>query len=252
MPERQFPISRITAFLKLVLVPAGLWDECWRHRNRILNRVRRRDPREGWLKLMGEPSHRHGEPWGRVVIQQLEVTAMRCLVEPDPEMFAYLKDGMPWRSMTGKERLQLGLLAARELGLDVSVWTDKSPDSSVQILRSRNWALSSVGKELVKQSRGIERRGVVANAKTMSPREVVDWVMENLDNQNVSKYPNGSCRGMLLVAKGNPEKFVTEYMRLAYRVDKAPADVPPEEPEGVAASLDTLLGAVIVESGTSA
>jgi len=251
MPEREFPIPRITSFLKLVLVPMGLWSECWRRKAALVKGDRRLTERkltdrEAWLKLMTEPSKRHSDVWGRIVVLQLKNTGLRCLSDPDDKLFAYSKKGTPWRSKTGKERVHLGLLAARELGLDVSAWTDKG-DDEVQILKSRNWALSKVGQTLVKQGRKIERRMKVANPKAMSPRDVVDWVMENLDNETlgVASYPNGACRSMMFVARENKEKFVTEYMRLAYKVEKPVGDTPKDEPEGAAASLDDLLGAAV-------
>lgn len=251
MPEREFPVPRVTAFLKLVLVPLGLWSECWRRKAGLVKgdrryAVRPLNDREAWLKLMTEPSTRHGDPWGRIVVNELKNTGLRCLAEPNDDLFAYSKKGTPWRSKTGKERVHLGLLAARELGLDVSPWTDKGNDE-VQILKSRNWALSNVGKTLVKQARKIERRRKVANPKAMSPRDVVDWVMENLDNETlgVASYPNGACRSMMFVARENKEKFVTEYMRLAYKVEKPVGDTPKDEPEGEAKSLDDLLGAAV-------
>lgn len=249
MPERQFSLPHAISFLKLVLIPAGVWGPCWRRKELEYRRNPKAGHREAWMKTMGEASFRHGPPWGVVVMDELRRTGFACLREPNKELFAKLKRGMPWKSMSAKDRLASGLLAARELGLDVSAWTDTSNHDSVQLLRSRNWSLTKVGKELVKKVYKVRQRRKIVPEKPMSPREVIDWVANNIDNPNrdSAKIPCAAARAMLNWAVENAEKFWMKYMEKGFTVEKAVTPPDQKPAEGAERSLDDLLNSALAE-----
>lgn len=243
MPERQFSIPRVTAFLRLVLVPVGMWRDCCDEKARQFKKNEKRGHREAWLKTMSEPCARHEMTWGAFIVAELTREDLRQLTHPNDDFFKTRSKGTPWGGDSMKARKAKGLIACRELGLDVAPFLAKCRDDSLWALQSRNWANSKAGHALVTYTNRLEREKTVKKKQEMSANEAIAWVAENLNNPDVTVVdcPNGTCAGIYTWARNDPDKFWNKFMDLS-KTSKVKAGTDDDTPRDPAeASLDSIL-----------
>jgi hypothetical protein len=246
MPERQFSIPRATAFLRLVLIPVGMFRECSDEKGRQYAKNPKGGHREAWLKTMSEPCARHELTWGAFIVAELTRESLRQITHPNDDFFKTRKQGTPWSSDSVKARKAKGLIACRELGLDVAPFLAQCKDDSLHALQSRNWANSKAGHALVTYTNRLEREKAVKKKQEMSANEAIAWVAENINNPDVTiiDAPNGTCVGLYKWAQAEPDKFWAKFMDLS-KTSKVKAGTDDDTPRDPAeASLDSILMSV--------
>lgn len=243
MPERHFSIPRATAFLRLVLMPCGMWRECWEEKTRLYNRDPKRGHREAWLKTMSEPCARHEVTWGAFIVAELTRESLRQITHPNDDFFKTRSKGTPWGGDSVKARKAKGLIACRELGLDVAPFLAQCRDDNLKVLQGRNWALSKAGQALDSYTSRLDRGKALRKKQEMSANEAIAWVAENVNNPDVSvaDCPNGTCAGLYKWAQAEPDKFWAKFMDLS-KTSKVKAGTDDDTPRDPAeASLDSIL-----------